>query len=282
MILFPNAKINIGLRVLRRRADGYHDIESLFVPVGWCDILEMIPADKESFTLTGSTLGGCPPEKNLVIKAIRALEAYIGRTLPPLDIHLHKVIPDGAGLGGGSADATFALKGANELFGLGLSDEELAMVAVKVGADCPFFVYNRPMLVEGIGDRLTPVEIPALNGLAIAIVKPEAEAVATKDAYAGIKPAELPDGIRLIDQTRLPISEWAEHGVLVNDFETSVFPLRPVIADTLAAMKSKGAIYAAMSGSGAAVFGIFESVKMAEDAAASFEHCRTYAGVIAK
>ncbi len=282
MILFPNAKINIGLRVLRKRPDGYHDIESIMIPVGWCDILELVPAstDTGSFTLTGSDLGGCPPEKSLVIKALTALENYIGHKLPPLEIHLHKQIPDGAGLGGGSADASFALIGANQLFQLGLSDEELASVAAKVGADCPFFIYNRPMLAEGIGEKLSPVDFSSLRGMGIAIVKPEAEAVSTKDAYAGICAAELPQGISLIEFAMHDISLWSSEGIVCNDFEQSIFPLRPIVADTLAALKAKGALYAAMSGSGAALFGIFPNVKMAEEAVADFVGCRTFAGAL--
>ena len=283
MILFPNAKINIGLRVLRRRPDGYHDIESIMVPVGWCDVLEMIPAASgvPTFTLTGSDLGGCPPEKNLVLKALRALETHIGRELPPLDIYLHKNIPDGAGLGGGSSDASFALTGANEMFGLGLDKEELAAVAARVGADCPFFIYNRPMHVQGIGERLSPVGIPALEGLGIAIVKPLAEAVSTAQAYGGVRPAELPDGVSLATAVTAPIEQW-DAAVLTNDFEPSVFALRPQIERTLGAMRAAGALYAAMSGSGAAVFGLFADVKMAEAAAATFDGCQCYAGTLLK
>lgn len=282
MIVFPNAKINIGLRVLRRRTDGYHDIESIMVPVKWCDVLELTPAGEPegSFTLTGSALGGCPPEKNLVVKALRALEAHLGSPLPPLDINLHKVIPDGAGLGGGSADASFAIMAANDMLGLGLDREVMAAVAARVGADCPFFIYNRPMLVQGIGERLTPVDVPALDGLHIAIVKPEAEAVSTREAYAGITPRELPEGTCLSGFAALSPEEWAASDVMVNDFEPSVFALRPVIAATLERMKASGAVYAAMSGSGAAVYGLFHSAKMAEEAAASFTGCRTFVGVL--
>ncbi|MCH5220784.1 MAG: 4-(cytidine 5'-diphospho)-2-C-methyl-D-erythritol kinase [Muribaculaceae bacterium] len=273
MVVFPNAKINIGLRVLRKRSDGYHDIESLFVPVGWCDILEIVPAKSPtgSFTLTGSTLGGCPQEKNLVIKAIKALEKYLEKSLPPLDIHLHKAIPDGAGLGGGSADASFALKCVNDIFELALPTEVLASIAATVGADCPFFIYNSPMLVEGIGDILSPVNVPQLNGLAIAIVKPTAEAVSTKEAYQGITPHEMPDGLKLIDLLSRPIPEWHSCGI-VNDFEPSIFALRPQIKHTLNKLSQcSGSLYSAMSGSGAAVYALFESVNLAEEAISQFK-----------
>lgn len=277
MLVFPNAKINIGLRVLRRRPDGYHDIDSVMVPIGWTDILEMVPSASGSttFTMTGHTLGGCPPEKNLVMKALRALEAHLGRELPPLDIYLHKNIPDGAGLGGGSADASFALRAANDMLGLGLGDEELAAVAARVGADCPFFIYNRPMHVEGIGERLTPVSIPALSDMWVAVVKPRTEAVSTREAYAGVSPA-VPSTPLLSAFDATPGS-WLSLGA-VNDFESSVFALRPVIADTLEAMRGAGALYASMSGSGSSVFGLFDNAKMAEDAAAMFDGCDTYAG----
>lgn len=284
MVVFPNAKINIGLRVLRRRPDGYHDIESLMIPVAWCDILEIVPASgpEGTFTLTGSDLGGCPPEKNLVLKALRALEQHIGNALPPLDIYLHKVIPDGAGLGGGSADASFALRCANELLSLGLNNEELAAVAAKVGADCPFFIYNRPMLVQGIGDKLSPAELPAINELAVAIVKPAAEAVSTKEAYQGITPRELDKGVSLLSALGEPISEWKRGGVVVNDFERHIFSLRPQIARTLDSLSHcDGALYCAMSGSGAAVFGLFESVNLAEKAVEQFGSYQCFVGKVA-
>ncbi len=280
MVVFPNAKINIGLRVLRRRPDGYHDIDSVMVPIGWTDVLEIVPSISGStqFTMTGHTLGGCPPEKNLVMKALRALEAHLGHELSPLNIYLHKNIPDGAGLGGGSADASFALIAANRLLDLGLSDEELARVAARVGADCPFFIYNRPMHVEGIGERLTPVSLPVLDHLWVAVVKPRTEAVSTRDAYAGVTPA-VPASALLSAFDAAP-DRWHALGA-VNDFEPSVFALRPAIAETLASMSGAGALYASMSGSGSAVFGLFASAKMAEDAIALFDGCDTYAGKLA-
>lgn len=279
MLLFPNAKINIGLRVLCKRPDGYHDLESLMVPVPWCDILEMVPAGSAegSFTMTGSTLGGCPPEKNLVLKALKALETGTGSKLPPFDIYLHKIIPDGAGLGGGSSDASFALVAANELAGLGLSKERLAEIAVCVGADCPFFIYDRPMMVRGIGDRLTPLDIELPRGLAVAIVKPEGEGVSTKEAYLGVCPCGYPDGVGLEDELRLGFGHWRHSPVVVNDFEPSVFALRPQIAIVLEELRNSGALYAAMSGSGSAVFGLFDDVKMAEHAIEPFDTCRRFA-----
>ncbi|MCM1067058.1 MAG: 4-(cytidine 5'-diphospho)-2-C-methyl-D-erythritol kinase [Muribaculaceae bacterium] len=278
MILFPNAKINIGLRIVNRRPDGYHDIESVMLPVPWCDVLELVRSASgyESFTLSGSTLGGCPPEKNLVIKALRALEAYTGKALPPFDIYLHKVIPDGAGLGGGSSDASAALIAANELAGLGMSKDELAAVATRVGADCPFFIYNRPMVARGIGERLSPVDIPALSGLGLAIVKPGAEAVSTREAYAGVHPHPMEAGSSIESAVAEPVELWQSGGVLINDFEPSVFALRPQIGATLARLRAKGAVYSAMSGSGASVFGIFPTATMAEEAVSEFKDCSCF------
>lgn len=279
MILFPNAKINLGLRVLRRRPDGYHDIHSVMVPVPWCDVLEMVPAEGYgSFHLSGHALGGCPPEKNLVIKAIRAVEKHLGRTLPPLDIYLHKNIRDGAGLGGGSADAAFAIRGVNEMFSLGLSLEEMAAIAATVGADCPVFIYNRPMLAEGIGERLTPVTVPGIENMGLLIAKPASQAVNTAQAYAGITPRDLTPGEDLPTALLRPIAEWAALPVMHNDFQDSIFPLRPEIEAVLQRMQALNPLYCAMSGSGASIFGLFPDVKMAEEAAALFHDCTVFAG----
>ena len=160
MILFPNAKINLGLNILRRRPDGYHDLEMLMLPVGWADILEIVPAAPgEATTLTCSGRPvDCPPEKNLVMKAWRALKAECP-SMPEAAIYLRKIVPDGAGLGGGSSDAAFTLVGLNEVFGLGISRERLAAIAAGIGADCPFFIHNRPMLATGTGTVLEAVDI---------------------------------------------------------------------------------------------------------------------------
>lgn len=250
MILFPNAKINLGLNVVRRRPDGYHDIETLFYPVPWCDILEIVPSKGTTTTLTvtGRSVD-CPPEKNLVMKAYMALDKL--SPLPPVDIYLQKIIPDGAGLGGGSADAAFTLLGLNRLFRLGFSDEELAATATTIGADCPFFIYNRPMLASGIGNVFSHIDID-LSSMTIAIVKPQVH-VSTKEAYAGIVPS-IPD-IDLRTTLLDPVDCW--RGVLKNDFETSIFPLHPEISAVKNRLYEIGANYAAMSGSGAAVFGLF-------------------------
>lgn len=281
MLLFPNAKINIGLNILRRRPDGYHDICTVMVPVGWRDVLEMVPAKgaETTFTLVGDdTLHLSDARDNLVMKALAALEKHIGHKLPPTDIYLSKIVPTGAGLGGGSADAAFAIRGANKLWNLGLSNEEMAAVAAKVGADCPFFIYNRPMLAEGIGEVLTPLDVPALDGLTVLIVKPSAEAVSTRDAYAGVTP-HIPEGTYIMaDAIAASPEQWMESGVLYNDFETSIFPLRPTIAQTKQKLAATNPLYVSMSGSGASVFALYPNDKLAEEAAKAFTGHEIYVG----
>lgn len=267
MILFPNAKINLGLYITGRRPDGYHDLLTAFYPVGWSDILEIVPAagSETTLTVTGRAVD-CPAEKNLVMKAYRAVaERY---DVPAVDIYLQKVIPDGAGLGGGSSDAAFTIFGLNNLFSLGMHPEEMAEIAVKIGADCAFFIYNRPMLATGIGNVLSPIEVPALEHTPILIVKP-GEGVSTKEAYAGVTPR--PVDINLPELLMCTPDEW--RGKLVNDFETTVMEARPAIARVKEQMLAMGAAYAAMSGSGSAVFGVFpdiDSAKLAEMAATEF------------
>ena len=269
MILFPYAKINLGLQIVGVRPDGYHDISTVMVPVMWRDILELTPARGPETTLT--TYGravDCLPEKNLVMKAYRAMCAFTGG-LPPVDFHLDKRIPDGAGMGGGSADAAFAIRGLNELFNLGLDDDTLARVAVTVGADCPFFIYNRPALCQGIGDRITLDVHPALDGHRIIIVKPRVASVSTKEAYdnAVCTPGKV-DLPSIVEQSP---AQW--RGRLVNDFESSVFPRLPLLAETKQRMYDSGAAYASMTGSGAAIYGIFDDDKLAQTAYDNFADC---------
>lgn len=250
MILFPNAKINLGLYITRRRDDGYHDLSTCFYPVKWRDIIEIVPAHGDTITLTvtGRKVE-CEPEKNLVMKAYRALDSVI--PLPPVDIYLHKVIPDGAGLGGGSADAAFTLLGLNELLQLKLPKERLAAIASTVGADCSFFIYNTPMLAAGIGDIFTPADID-LSDYCIAIVKPHAS-VSTREAYSGVTP-RLPS-MPLDMALAMPVESWRDN--VANDFEESIFPSHPEISEVKSMLYDLGAVYASMSGSGASVFGLF-------------------------
>lgn len=250
MILFPNAKINIGLEITSRRPDGYHNLDTVFYPADWHDILEIVPAKKNECTLTvtGNAVD-CPPEKNLVMRAWKVMNSHV--PVPPVDIHLHKIIPDGAGLGGGSADAAFTLSGLNNIFQLGLPDETLAAYAAEIGADCPFFIYNRPLRATGIGNIFTPVQL-SLSQYKLLIVKPPVS-VSTKQAYVGVTP-QKPDR-QLTEVLSLPPAQW--NGLVVNRFEKSVFPQFPVIARVKQQLLDSGALYASMSGSGAAVYAIF-------------------------
>ena len=271
MILFPNCKINIGLNIVRKRPDGYHDIETVMVPAGWCDVLEIVPAATgESRLFTSGRPVNCPPGKNLVMKALRALAAEVH--VEPVDIYLHKVIPDGAGLGGGSADAAFTLIGVNRLQGLGLSDERLASIAANVGADCPFFIYNRPMLATGKGTDFTSVDID-LEGMRMVIMKPSGS-VPTAEAYSRVEPRE-PERDLSQDVT-LPAREWS--GIVKNDFEPSVMSRLPEVGMIKQGLLDAGAVYAAMSGSGSAVFGLFEGDIMADEVRRIFPDCDIFIG----
>ena len=252
MVLFPNAKINLGLNILRKREDGYHELETIFYPIGLKDGLEFIEnkQNKINFTSSGLPLN-IDPEENIVVKAYRLLAA--DHSLPGLDIHLHKVIPFGAGLGGGSSDAAFLLKGLNDYFELGLFVSQLKKYAVKLGADCSFFLENKPAFACGIGEQLQNINF-SLSGYFILLVKPSF-GVGTKEAYAGIKPS-IPKK-SLLDSIHLTPDNW--QNCIVNDFEASVFPHFSAIAEIKTKLLEHGAIYASMSGSGSSVFGLFKS-----------------------
>lgn len=256
MIVYPNAKINLGLDIVERRPDGYHNIETVFYPIPLQDALEVRETESFRFRLAGNQLD-CPAGDNLVIRALRMIEEDY--TLPELDIFLYKHIPSGAGLGGGSADAAFMMRLLNERFQLGISDEELKRRLAKVGADCAFFVENRPVLATGIGDQMTPIELD-LKGWTLVLVKPDVE-VSTRDAYAAITPRQPEIPISQIIQR--PVDEW--QGTLTNDFEASVFPRYPEIAATRDRLLDLGATYAAMSGSGSSVYGLFRQPLEAVD-----------------
>ena len=246
MLLYPNAKINLGLHVIRKRSDGYHDIETLFYPVAdLCDILELVHADTFRMQVYHADIAG----ENLCEKAWKLLHERFG--IPPVEIHLYKKIPMGAGLGGGSSDAAFTLSGLNALFGLGIPKDDLAALAAQLGSDCAFFIYNRPMLARGRGEILTPVDF-SLEGFRIRIY-PQDVFVSTREAYAGIVPHE--PARRIESVLKLPVERW--DGLLVNDFETSVFMRHPELAAAKQAIYDDGALYVAMSGSGSALFGIF-------------------------
>jgi 4-diphosphocytidyl-2-C-methyl-D-erythritol kinase len=250
MLCFPNAKINLGLHVLRRRDDGYHEIETVFYPVPLRDALEAVPAKTFAFHASGRPLN-VAGEDNLVWKALKLLEQR--HVIPPLAIYLRKCIPDGAGLGGGSADAAFMLKLLNDCAALHLSDTELESLAAMLGADCPFFIRNRPLLASGTGNVFEPVDL-SLKGYTLRIVKPEVS-VSTKEAYSRVKPSLPPLSLR--DIVPQPVSEWKH--LLTNDFESGVCRLHPEIGRIREQLYAGGAVYAAMSGSGSSVYGLFDT-----------------------
>jgi 4-diphosphocytidyl-2-C-methyl-D-erythritol kinase len=250
MISFPNAKINLGLHITARRKDGYHDIESCMIPIPLLDGLEMIVNTKKTtFESTGLSIPGDAKE-NLILKAYQLLKKDFPN-LPQLSIHLHKNIPMGAGLGGGSADAAFALNLMNNLFDLILDDFFLEEYAAQLGSDCAFFIENKPKIATGRGEILEPVEVD-LAGTHLVLINPGIH-IGTKEAYAGVTPAVPKVKLKevLADKSR-----WKEE--LVNDFEKSIFPNHPEIAAIKNKLYENGAYYAAMSGSGSSVFGLFE------------------------
>lgn len=260
-----NCKINIGLRILRRRSDGYHDIETIFYPIPLYDKISVSTRDTDAqnvsdiLTVTGIPLSAAGDD-NLVMRVVRILREE-GFNIPPLSITLHKNIPSGAGLGGGSSNAAFTMKLLNELFCLGLNETEMELLVGRLGADCAFFVRNRPVIAEGIGNVFTPMDID-LKGYWIWLTKPS-DFVSTKEAYQSVRPNDT----RRIHWPRNNSEiRWEE---LTNDFEDSVFPNHPNIAALKRMMLDEGAFYAAMSGSGASVFGLFKekprTVNLPED-----------------
>ncbi|MGB1318394.1 MAG: 4-(cytidine 5'-diphospho)-2-C-methyl-D-erythritol kinase [Flavobacteriales bacterium] len=254
MISYPNAKINLGLNILRKREDGFHEIKSVFYPVPWNDILEIVPQKvgrgKVAFTSSGIDIpsnGGL----NLCEQVFNLLhEQY---NLPSVNIHLHKQIPIGAGLGGGSADAAFAAVMLNDMFELKLSEAELEDLVSKVGSDCPFFVRNKPSRVTGRGEILSAFDLD-LTGYWIVLVNPNIH-IKTEEAYAGITPSEpvFSPWLYLMED----VYDWKN--CLKNDFEDSIFPNHPEIENLKTQLYSFGADYAAMTGSGSTVFGLFEN-----------------------
>ena len=294
MIVCPNAKINIGLDVVRRRPDGYHDIESLFVPVySLRDVLEVVKAPEAQMHVYGTPCD-VPAEKNLCFKALRAMQERYG--IGNAAIHLYKQIPMGAGLGGGSSDAAFTLLALNEVFSLGLSKEQLAAVAAEIGSDCPFFVYNAPRLASGRGEVLEPFPLN-LKGYHIKVVTPGIH-ISTAEAYAGVDAIKFPEAVLHGDDSpalnnsggalrkpsicgctrrrsgpgaveggaqRRPLAERLAAGIetwretVFNDFELYAFEKHPELAAAKQALFDQGAVYVSMTGSGSALFGIFQN-----------------------
>ena len=255
MITFPNAKINLGLNIIEKRPDGYHNLETIFYPINLQDALEVTRRennDKEyTLHISGAPLEG-EPEDNLVVKAYKLLKKdYPG--LLPVDIHMYKHIPAGAGLGVGSSDAACMIKLLNDKFSLGLSTERMEEYAVKLGADCAFFIRNKPVFATGIGNLFEPVEL-SLKGYHIILIKPDIF-VSTRDAFAEIKPVR--PAVSLKEIVRQPMETWKNS--MKNDFEDSVFKKFPEIAAIKDELYDLGAVYAAMSGSGSSVYGIFKA-----------------------
>lgn len=252
MICFPNAKINLGLNIISKRTDGYHDLETIFYPIQIKDALEIIVSNQseDSFIESGQKVG-ISADSNLVMKALKLMRDHFD--IPIIEVHLLKKIPFGAGIGGGSADATFMLKLLNDKFSLGANDDLLAQLARKLGADCPFFINNRPAFASGIGEVLEDVPL-CLDNYFFVLVKPNIH-VSTKEAFSMIQP-QTPD-ISLKEIIQRPINEWRY--CMKNDFEESIFPQFPEIAKIKERLYSLGALYSSMSGSGSSVYGIFET-----------------------
>lgn len=263
---FPNAKINIGLYVVERRPDGYHNLQTVFYPIPLHDNLQVRPLEKSDepylLQMAGNAIEGNPAD-NLIIKVYNSLKADFN--LPQLDIYLYKRIPTGAGLGGGSSDAAYMMKVLNDAFSLKMTEEEMERRVAKMGADCAFFIKEQPAYATGIGDVLTPINL-SLKGKTLLLVKPSTF-VSTKEAYGGVVP-QMPEH-DLLEALASPIETWKE--TVKNDFERSVFKHHPEIAAIKETLYNMGAIYASMSGSGSTVFGIFPHE--VEEAARVFKDC---------
>lgn len=249
MVVFPNAKINIGLKVTGKRSDGFHNIESVFYPIPIFDALEAVPGNSLTFDCEDSHLEE-DPDANTVLKAYELLKRY--RELKPIHFFLLKNIPQAAGLGGGSADATFTLSLLNNLLNLDLSQDELVAISQEVGSDCPFFLSNQPQMVTGRGEHLKPIDI-SLSGYHFAVIHP-AISISTKTAYQQIQPKQPEEPLNKLIQ--YPIKDWPE--MIGNDFEQYVVEAYPEIKALKSSLYEAGAYYASLTGSGSAVYGIFE------------------------
>ncbi|MFC5284818.1 4-(cytidine 5'-diphospho)-2-C-methyl-D-erythritol kinase [Pedobacter alpinus] len=250
MITFPNAKINIGLNITSRRPDGYHNLETIFYPIQIKDALELIEAPEMSFETSGISIPGNAND-NLCLKAYALLRKDFD--LPNINIHLHKHIPIGAGLGGGSADAAFFIKLVNTKFNLGLSTEKMQSYCQLLGADCAFFIENKPVFAFDKGDVFENIELD-LSTYHLALAMPQVH-VSTAEAYQGVKPQESKQSLK--ELIKMPVEEW--EGKITNDFEAHILKNHPKINEVKVAMKEAGALFTLMSGSGASVYGIFKN-----------------------
>jgi 4-diphosphocytidyl-2-C-methyl-D-erythritol kinase len=264
LIVFPNAKINLGLHVLDRRPDGYHNLETVFYPIQWNDALEVVRARNNltSFDLTGIQIAG---NENSCVKAFELLRK--DHDLPDISICLHKTIPVGAGLGGGSADGAFMLKLLNEKFNLQLPDDKLEWYALQLGSDCPFFIRDQPAFATGRGEKLSLIDLD-LSNFDMLIVFPGIH-VSTAEAFSRLQYIDHPSSVTEI--IKLPVHQWKEK--LVNDFEQSVFEQYPEISKLKETLYAAGAVYASMSGSGSAVYGLFEKGISIPTFPESYQYC---------
>lgn len=265
MVIFPRAKINLGLRVIEKRSDGYHDIETVFYTVGLSDALEIVVApegsDNDFLEVTGLLTGG-DPEDNLVTRAVRLVRHDYD--IPFLRIHLHKMIPPGAGLGGGSSDAASAIKALNRSFKLGMSDERMMEYGLRLGSDLPFFIDGRPSRASGRGEILSPAP-EYLKGCYIILANPGIH-VSTAKAYENCRPSNIRGSLDILGS--IPPEEWKSY--VFNDFEDYVFTAHPVVGEIKDLMYDSGAVFSLMSGSGSTVYGIFRNEPRVPEALRSF------------
>ncbi|GGF21034.1 4-(cytidine 5'-diphospho)-2-C-methyl-D-erythritol kinase [Hymenobacter cavernae] len=248
MLVFPNAKLNLGLYITSQRPDGFRNLESVFVPLPWCDALEILPAATNDLTLSGIPIPG-DPATNLCWRAYELLKADFN--LPPVQMHLHKTVPIGAGLGGGSGDAAFALRALTELFELNLTPETLEDYARRLGSDCAFFIQNKPVFAYEKGDVFEPIDL-VLTGMACKVIYPDLH-ISTAEAYARVKPQAPRHDLR--QSLAQPIEQW--RSLISNDFEDALAPHYPLLGELKQALYDAGASYASLSGSGSAVYGLF-------------------------
>ena len=249
MIYFPHAKINLGLQVIEKRDDGFHNIVSGLYPINWCDILEIIEKPELSFRVSGLDIPGNEHE-NLCLKAYHLVKQQFD--IPPVYIHLHKVVPIGAGLGGGSSDAAFTLKGLNQIFELGIAQDQLKQMAGELGSDCAFFIDSKPALATGVGDQLEEIEV-AVPGKYLVVVTPPVQ-VNTGAAYKMLTPKKPEVDLKKVLNS--PGDIWSD--LIANDFEGPIFEMYPIIAQIKETLLTRGATYASMSGSGSSVYGFFD------------------------
>lgn len=253
MLFFPNTKINIGLHIINKRSDGYHNIETVFCPIGLSDVLEFItwpgmPDGNVDFSITGIPVEG-PNDDNLCVRAYQILNKDF--SLPAISIHLHKIVPPGAGLGGGSSDAAFMLKNLNTQFGLNLSEDQLCDYASQLGSDCAFFIKNRPLFGYERGNRFREITLFSAF-LEVVVINPGIH-VSTAEAYSGVQPGKPANPLE--ELINLPVNEWKN--LIINDFEANIVSRHPVIGDIKNKLYEAGAVYASMSGSGSSVYGLF-------------------------